>query len=265
MKTRFWGSDWLAGLAITIAVVTLSGTASFQAIERAAYDWGVRSTERLPSDRIAVIAIDDASIANIGRWPWPRDLHAELVEILSKGGARVIGQTIFFLEPQIDSGTLLIRELNEFFSNASFSEVPADIDRLTAMMELGNANKAVAEILEFYLQSSTHLRLSQDIETLKTRLFDAEQSLDTDTKLADSFALAKNVILAMPFILGVPRGNPDQELPDYVVNNSPPSSSNSVPPVWPPPVPSNTVSSIACALAMRDSMSRNLLSCLAIC
>ncbi len=220
MKTRLWDSDWLAGLVITIAVIILSGTASFQGIERAAYDWGVRATDRLPSDKIAVIAIDDESIANIGRWPWPRDLHAELVNKLSEGGAKVIGQTVFFLEPQIDPGTLFIRDLIEFFSNASFNEVPADIDALAAILELESNNEPVAQILDFYLQSNLHLRLSQDIETLKSRLFDAEQSLNTDAKLAESFAKAKNVILAMPFILGIPRGNPDQELPDYVLNNS---------------------------------------------
>lgn len=220
MKSRFWSSNWLAGLIITIVVVILSGTAGFQSLERAAYDWGVRATDRLPSDKIAIIAIDDESIANIGRWPWPRDLHAELINNLAEGGAKVIGQTVFFLEPQIDPGALFIHDLIEFFSNASFNEVPADIDTLAAMLESQSDSKPVAEILDFYLQSNLHSRLSQDIETLKSRLFDAEQSLNTDAKLAESFALANNVILAMPFILGVPRGKPDQELPDFVLNNS---------------------------------------------
>jgi len=220
MKTRFWSSDWFAGLLITILVVAFSGSASFQSLERSAYDWGVRSTDRIPSDKIAIIAIDDESIANIGRWPWPRDLHAELINRLAEGGARVIGQTVFFLEPQIDPGTLYIRDLIDFFSNASFNDVPADIDALGAMLEFEGDNKAVSEILDFYLQSSVNTRLSQDIETLKARLFDAEQSLNTDAKLAESMQNAKNVILATIFILGIPRGRPDQELPDYVLKNS---------------------------------------------
>ena len=40
MKTRFWNSDWFAGLIITILVVVFSGSASFQSLERSAYDWG---------------------------------------------------------------------------------------------------------------------------------------------------------------------------------------------------------------------------------
>ena len=220
MKTRFWSSDWFAGLFITVAVVLFSGSSNFESLERSAYDWGVRSTDRIPSDKIAVIAIDDESIANMGRWPWPRDLHAELINRLAAGGVKVIGQTVFFLEPQIDPGTVYIRDLIEFVSNASFNEIPADIDTLATMLESSSKNKSVAKIRQFYLQSNINSRLNRDIETLKSRLLEAEQSLNTDAKLAQSLSVAKNVVLAMPFILGVPRGKPDQELPDYVVKNS---------------------------------------------
>ena len=217
MKSRFWSSDWFAGLLITIVIVVFSGSAPFQSLERSFYDWGVRSTDRVPSDKVAVIAIDDKSIDNLGRWPWPRNLHAELINRLNEGGAKVIGQTVFFLEPQIDPGMLYIRDLIEFFSTASFNDVPADIDALGAMLEFEGNNK---DILEFYMQSSVNTRLNQDIETLKANLFEAEQELNTDAKLAQSLADAKNVVLAMFFYLGSPRGNPDAELPDYVLQNS---------------------------------------------
>ena len=220
MKARFWSSDWFAGLIITIVVVIFSGYAILQSLERTAYDWGVRSTVKVPSDKIAIIAIDDESIANIGRWPWPRDLHADLVKKLSAGGAKIIGQTVFFLEPQVDPGTRHIRDLVKFYSKSSFNDAASDIDRLGAMLENEANNEAVIDILEFYQRSIMHSRLNQDIETLESRLFEAELSLNTDSKLARSFSLAKNVILAMPFIPGVPRGNPDQEMPDYVVKNS---------------------------------------------
>jgi len=220
MKTRFWNSDWFAGFIITIIIVLFSGSASFQSIERAAYDWGVRSTEKQPSDKIAIIAIDDESIANIGRWPWRRDLHAELIEKLSKGGVKVIGQSVFFLEPQIDPGSLYIRDLIDFVSNASFNDVPADIDTLGSFLERDSSKGHKADALKFYLQSSMHSRLSQDIETLKARLFDAEQTLNTDAKLAESVAKAGNVVLSMIFNPGEVLGRPDEELPDYVLRNS---------------------------------------------
>ena len=70
----FWRADWFAGVAIVVAVIVLNVATDFiGTLERRFYDFASTTTSRQPSDRIAVIAIDDQSIANIGRWPWPRD------------------------------------------------------------------------------------------------------------------------------------------------------------------------------------------------
>jgi len=223
MKPRFWNTDWFLGLAITIVFVFAAGTPILQGLERVAYDWGVRSTDRSPSDRIAVIAIDDASIANIGRWPWPRDIHAEMIRKLSAGGAKVIGETVYFLEPQTDPGMEYIRGLLDFVDNASFAEVPADIDNLAALLQAGKNNRKLAPVYRAFAESSLASRLPRDIDNLKARLIEAEQALDTDRKLSAAVAEAGNVVLAMPFILGEPRGRPDQALPDYVLKNAIPN------------------------------------------
>jgi len=60
-----------------------------------------RAASRTPSDRIAIIAIDDASIANIGRWPWSRDVQARMIELLTKAKAKVIANTTFFSSPSV--------------------------------------------------------------------------------------------------------------------------------------------------------------------
>lgn len=49
-----------------------------------------------PPTDIALIAIDDGSIAKIGYWPWRRDIHAQLLERLE--GARAIGLDMVFQE-----------------------------------------------------------------------------------------------------------------------------------------------------------------------
>jgi CHASE2 domain-containing sensor protein len=103
----FWRTDWFAGVAIVLAVVVLNqATDAFDAMERRFYDFASTSTSRQPSDRIAVIAIDDQSIANLGRWPWSRDIHAKLIDKLAAAKAKTIAQTTFFLEPQVDPGLL---------------------------------------------------------------------------------------------------------------------------------------------------------------
>ena len=76
-RGQFWRADWFVAVLIVVAVVILHQTTdTIGTLERRFYDFGSTSSGRQPSDRIAVIAIDDQSIANIGRWPWPRDVHA---------------------------------------------------------------------------------------------------------------------------------------------------------------------------------------------
>ena len=111
-KADFWKSDWFFGLAVSIAVLASSSSDLLQSLERKAYDRGVAAAARTPSDRIAIIAIDDESIANIGRWPWPRDVHAKMIDILANAQAKTIGHTAFFFEPQIDAGLAYVNKLN---------------------------------------------------------------------------------------------------------------------------------------------------------
>ena len=121
MKKGIWRSDWFVGLLITLVFLIFSGSDFMQGFERSAYDFSVRSTARVPSDKVAVIAIDDESIANIGRWPWSREVHARMHEILAAGGAKVIGQTVFFTEPQIDPGLRYIAELKSGFESSGIA------------------------------------------------------------------------------------------------------------------------------------------------
>ncbi len=190
MKQAFWKKDWFAGLAICIIIISISNMGLFDNLERTAYDFGVRSSERSPSNKVAVIAIDDVSIANIGRWPWPRNIHAEMHRILKRGGAKVIGQTTFFIEPQKDPGMRYIQDLLAFYSNSQLLKID---------------NPGVA--------------LDKDIQLFGEKLIAAEFDLNTDQKLADSLTEAGNVVLAMHMGIGAVHGRPDEELPVYVTRN----------------------------------------------
>lgn len=53
----------------------------------------------VPGNETAIAAIDEKSISELGRWPWPRSTIARLVDLLKKGGAKAIGFDIVFSEP----------------------------------------------------------------------------------------------------------------------------------------------------------------------
>ena len=182
MNAGFWKSDWFLGLAVVVLMAFAAGSDLLQSLERKAYDMGVQASSRTPSDKIAVIAIDDTSIANIGRWPWSREVHAAMTDKLAAAKAKVIANTLFLFEPQIDSGYQYI----------------------TKLLEL--ASKSQAEGAE----PSPMLAL----------LKEAEAALNTDRRLAESYTKAGNVLLPMLFTIDIPRGRPDRALPDYVVKNA---------------------------------------------
>lgn len=53
-----------------------------------------------PPESVIIVAIDEASMAEIGQqWPWPRSLHAQLIQKLKQAGARAIGFDVLFSEP----------------------------------------------------------------------------------------------------------------------------------------------------------------------
>ena len=185
MKKNFWKADWFAGLVISLLFLFASNGDGLQSLERKAYDWGVQASTRNPGDKVAVIAIDDQSIANLGRWPWPRDIHAKLIDLLAGAHAKVIGTTVFFAEQEHAPGLDYLTKIDQFVATSNIPTTsPEAAPQLDAMLK------------------------------------EAEHALDTDGKLADSIQKAGNVVLAMPFTLGEPRGNPDKPLPDYVSMNA---------------------------------------------
>ena len=229
MKQGIWKSDWFVGLLITLVFLIFSGSDFLQGIERSAYDFSVRSSTRMPSDKVAVIAIDDESIANIGRWPWPRDIHAHMHEILTEGGARVIGQTVLFTEPHIDPGLQFITELKSAFEGSAIATVPGNIVDLEKIINRShdklktkhdaNGRRAIKQISKYLANSPLKTDVAEEIVNYIDFLAAAELALDTDLKLVESMALTNNVVLAMTFSSGTQLGHPDEDLPNYVQSN----------------------------------------------
>lgn len=79
--------------------------------------------KRDPGPEVAIIAIDDKSIEKIGRWPWSRSVHAKMVDILSEGGAKVIGFDILFLLPEEQSEYSRIRQLIDSYKNLDLAKL----------------------------------------------------------------------------------------------------------------------------------------------
>jgi adenylate cyclase len=100
----------LVGAAASLIALAASSTAPARAVEEQTYDWRLRATARRSDARsdIALILINESSLRALepmfGRWPWPRMLHAGVIDFLARGPARAIAIDVLFLERDTRSG-----------------------------------------------------------------------------------------------------------------------------------------------------------------
>jgi adenylate cyclase len=84
-----------------------------QRLDEIIYDMRLRIT--LPAthdDRVVVIDIDERSLAEVGRWPWPRDRVAQLVDTLfDQQGVTLLGFDTVFAEPDHSTGLSQLQRL----------------------------------------------------------------------------------------------------------------------------------------------------------
>ena len=100
MRRRIGVITVCAGLALVVAMVRLLAPVPLEVLDRKLLDF--RYLVRGPlvaSSHVVIVGIDEASLAEIGRWPWPRARLAQLIDRLHDAGVRAIGLDIVLDEP----------------------------------------------------------------------------------------------------------------------------------------------------------------------
>lgn len=76
--------EWaLVGVLSALVVIVMINGRLAERADFLVYDSLIRLTANEASEEIVIVAIDDRSLAQIGRWPWPRERHTELVRQLA--------------------------------------------------------------------------------------------------------------------------------------------------------------------------------------
>jgi len=70
--------------------------------DRLIYDAQSGFIEQQANNDIVIIAIDENSLSSIGRWPWPRRIHAQLINKLTEYQAQAVLVDMIFSEPSFD-------------------------------------------------------------------------------------------------------------------------------------------------------------------
>jgi adenylate cyclase len=116
-----------------VCVLALWWLGALQGLENKSLDFRFRLRGPVaPVPAVAIVVADEASIQRLGRWPWPRSVHAQLVDRLVKAGAKVIAFDVLFLEQDAerrDADAALgaaARAAKNVVFGAHFQDVTAD-------------------------------------------------------------------------------------------------------------------------------------------
>ncbi|HEX4916672.1 MAG TPA: adenylate/guanylate cyclase domain-containing protein, partial [Limnobacter sp.] len=102
-----------------VAVLHVLGYAPSEVVQRLdylIYDVRLRAEARTPEldPRIVIVDIDEKSLNEVGRWPWSRDVVANMVtELTDELGAAVVAFDIVFAEPQQSDAIPVLQSLVE--------------------------------------------------------------------------------------------------------------------------------------------------------
>jgi adenylate cyclase len=105
----------IAVLVILIALVLFFIDAPFlRFMELKALDLRMVSRGAMPSGgETVIVTIDEKSLSELGRWPWPRTTIAKLVDVLKGYGAKAVGFDIVFAEPDSNSSLKTVTDLSK--------------------------------------------------------------------------------------------------------------------------------------------------------
>jgi len=164
------------GVIVLVGALFLSAPDFLTALEVRLYDlhFKLRGTQHQTADQVVIAAIDEKSLAALGRWPWPRSLMADLVRKLSADGARVIAIDVLLSEPEASGDLRAASHLSE---------------RLRA---LGLAGTAAGSAVQ-------------------RELDDFARAADHDRQLAEAIRDSGRVILPIVFEVGPDRPGPPPE------------------------------------------------------
>jgi adenylate cyclase len=113
-------------------------------VERKIYDMRLRALPSEPPRFVTIAAIDEASLASIGRWPWSRATFTQLAERLDKAGARVIAFDLFF--PERESPRTDAQFAKAIGSTKKVVLGTVFVDRHEEVRYLGHAGLAAARL-----------------------------------------------------------------------------------------------------------------------
>lgn len=125
---------WVIGILLTLLTAAVSiDKLHFDVVDRIdlfVYDMRLRVLPPVMDERIVIVNIDEKSLAQVGRFPWSRNITADLVDrLFDHYKIKTLGFDVMFSEPDTSSGYATLDAL----ARREFKDLPVVGERLHAL------------------------------------------------------------------------------------------------------------------------------------
>jgi CHASE2 domain-containing sensor protein len=137
---RIQANDLVSSTLILLMLAfVMHATHLFSRVDNLIFDLGQRLIQTSAPEDVIIVAIDESSLSQIGRWPWPRSVHADLLKRLNQEHPAAIGFDVIFSEP----------DQTNLEADAALIEAVSDSGRVVfpVLLETTRANGQLIETL----------------------------------------------------------------------------------------------------------------------
>ncbi len=117
----------------------------FYLLELKSLDLRMQARGRIETtNKIVLVTIDEKSLSELGRWPWPRKVMAGLLDKLSQYNPKVIGLDLVWAEPDQNTELRILRELAQKIKDSRVKNPEID-NYLTQGLTLADHDQILAQ------------------------------------------------------------------------------------------------------------------------
>lgn len=142
-RRRFkWSADWLLILLLTAGAALLGAFNGLGRFDQVLYDKSMAASSRPASSNILLVTADDATLAKLGPWPWPRSLAVQLLGRLRE--TRAVGLAMFYGGPDTPDSQDTI-QLADAIRRHGHVVLPTVLNNLSAPTRYDTADSRLTE------------------------------------------------------------------------------------------------------------------------
>ena len=192
-------------MACIALALTITKPNALEQFEMKSLDFRFQARGPIPADpRVAIIAVDDNALAEVGRWPWPRDVIAQVVDkAVGKYGAKALGFDIVFSEAQVNKVDETVRILRKAVASDPYTK--ANLAWLEQHRKWGDVDAELESVIQKYKNKLVpgyfFYPQGADVPELVLAQMPAERELMQSLAMTSQFT--KEAMLGMPHIEGI--------------------------------------------------------------